>query len=204
MGTEIIIAICALVIAFVTSIVSIYQSYLNRKQFDLNREQSILNREHNRLSVKPNLTVWGLEDNLNQYGNKPGTHAIIRIGVKNNGHGPAVIKDYTVLHDEDELGSNNNIRALRVAIQNKLNTLPTKCEGGINCFGNNTSIAAGASETLIEIRIPIEKNFKPNLYTKIMYKFHFVFKYESMYGEKFERNTLKDRLKANADIAVVE
>lgn len=167
-GAENIIAAMAMLVALFTGIFTAYQAFLTRK--------------HNRLSVKPDVTTWINEDNADGY-------YIVRCDVKNNGIGPAIIRDYSVFYEGQKIGSNENRKALEAAIEEKIDAQGGIIRKSVAVFGKDYPFPAGAEHTLLEIQIPTHTQFDKKPYQDFIDKFDADFTYECIYGKTFTHST---------------
>ncbi len=167
-GAETIIATMAMVVALFTGIFTAYHAFLTRK--------------HNRLSVKPHITTWIDESNVNKY-------YILRCDVMNNGIGSAIIKDYSVFYEGNKIGSSQNRKKLEIAIEEKLKTQQDIIRKKVAVFGKDFPFPAGSKQTLFEIQIPTHSQFDKKPYQEFLDKFDADFTYECMYGKKFKHST---------------
>lgn len=173
-GANNIIASMAMFVALVTSGFTAYHAFLTR--------------QHNRLSVKPNITTWIDEANADGY-------YTLSCDIKNNGIGPAIIRDYSVFYDGQKIGSNQNRKELETAIEEKIGAQKGIISKSISIFGKDYPFPAGAEHTLLKIQIASHAQFDKNPYQEFVDKFDVNFEYECMYGKKFKHSSkdLKDR-----------
>lgn len=157
MKTELIVSITATIISLSAFGVAVWQGYVARR--------------HNRLSVKPMLHFdFGVvKDDL-------------ILTIKNTGIGPAIIRAWTVTFNGKSIGGNS------LQIANKLfEELEVEHMGGNMYFpGFNQAMAAGGSYQILKIKnINLDKEVGQRIRNDLLL-FEAIFKYESIYGEKFE------------------
>lgn len=167
-GADNIIAGMAMLVALFTGVFTAYQAFLTRK--------------HNRLSVKPDVTTWINEDNADGY-------YILRCDVKNNGIGPAIIRDYSVFYEGHKIGSNQNRKALEAAIEEKIDAQSGIIRKSVAVFGKDYPFPAGTEQTLLEIQISNHTQFDKKPYQDFIDKFDADFTYECIYGKTFTHST---------------
>lgn len=160
---ELLISVCAIIVAIFAFITSVCQAYFTRR--------------HNKLSVKPILSV---EFNL-AYKNDDD----FGISLKNNGIGPAILKDLKVFV-EGKLASNfsrDNWEKVFELIQ-----IPKNWEPLISCttIKPDYSISAGDKKQLLKInKKGLETNTLEDM-RNFLKKLKIQITYESIYGEQWK------------------
>ena len=159
MDANTVIAIAAAVVALAALCVSVCEGFQNRK--------------HNRLSIRPRLRL----DKLT-YTGQP-----VRIIVKNNGAGLAIICNFVVKLDKKEVSSDSDppaaVAVRGLGVQEEL--------GDIESFtpSLNDTLAAGEQMSLVAMpNFPDNKEARGKL-RKELSRIDFIITYESIYGETF-------------------
>lgn len=157
-AADIIIAISVTIIALSALIVSIWQGVLNRK--------------HNRLSVRPRLRI-----DLYIHVGCP-----VTITLKNNGIGPATVRQFSVYLDGTKIDGEYSQPAAEA-----LSRLAIHCRADSYTPGEGDTIAAGETITLLSLQdYPVPDNDKERIaLRKDLMRIVFHIRYESMYGEGF-------------------
>ena len=135
--------------------------------------QAIVQRKHNRISVRPHLTratdtSWNNGD------------ACLKVSIKNNGLGPAIIKDFKVFYQNTECEP-------EAAIKKALGELEKNCQFGT--MGEDSALAQGESKTLLSVRFKTQHPSHIELVRKKVDTMDLYISYKSAYGEAWEIDT---------------
>ncbi len=163
---EIIIQIFSVFIALCALLLTIWQGRQNYK--------------HNKLSVKPHLRIMEHEESIED------GKVLIQKSLENCGLGSAIIKDFILLYNNQEV-SRNNRATYEEFLNNKFKDMAV--EFSIGHYIPNFAINVGESLPLLNLQ------FDPNNYnTDFLDKLNLIVHYQSIYqDETFTYDSREDR-----------
>lgn len=144
--------------------------------------QALLMRQHNRLSVKPHLSTWTTDTQVNgEY--------VIYFYLENNGLGPAIIQNFEIFFDGTKIGDCYDRLALNGSMSKRVEEQKGITKHIISLLGLKTAFPAGKKEVLFAIHMPMAMNFSKKIYQDFMDRFDLNLEYSSVYGGKEFLNT---------------
>ncbi len=140
--------------------------------------QAWLTRIHNRLSVRPHLQTH--TSTHTELGHLPTLSYVYEL--RNNGLGPAVIKDWTVFLD----GVKQVLPTGKVVDQLIRGLIPNPLQITTRFIGQDEVIRANDSQVLLAIRLPPLNGEQLKAFEEQLNRLDLVVNYTSMYGEKVQ------------------
>lgn len=142
------------------------------------------NHKHNKLSVKPLLTTVETRHKINDTFETS-------VDIKNTGLGPAIIKDFILIYDDEEVSKNN-----RQLYHEFLNKIASHLNVKHYWFVPNSSMPADDVQELLFFEHKTDDDIL------FLQKLNIKINYQSIYGdETFTYDSRKDRLYHNAECA---
>ncbi len=148
-------------------------------------QQFAANRTHNELSVQPFLTTPV------RYHLHPEDEHFYRLvlRLKNQGHGTALITNYTVYFEDQKLGSAKDSKALSRAIGAKIQEHGNAFYVENFVATRNSAIRAGEETVLISFSVPHDNKDGFDEDLKYLEKFRVEIEYKSLYDKKYSHST---------------
>lgn len=157
------------------------ESVLAMSALGLTIYQAWLSRQHNRLSVKPHL-VWDTQRNWTDAG------LTLHLHIKNNGIGPAIIKDIQFFVDKRRFGLRQIDPVEQVADQLLKGTRNYQVQAQ-SLPGIGSSMPSQATIEIARIFLPGMKKQNEQAFIELLSRGDIKVKYECLYGRSFTMET---------------
>lgn len=155
--------------SFIAMAIALLAIYLTMKQIEMSRE-------HNRLSVRPHLTFESCTNNVEGL--------IMGVMLKNNGIGPAIIKNYKLIWmNKTNVEGHVNINMF---IKEQLKNVDDAVWG---VLAPETPIAVNQEIWLFKIELDKKNKTNTAHFSKFLKSLNIVIDYESIYGDKIFNET---------------
>ena len=148
--------------------------------------QSSLSRSHNRLSVRPNLTIYQYEEN------NDGEYCLSLV-MANNGLGPAIVNEYEVFCNGISLGNSKDATALIAKIDEKVEEFGLASSHERVVFHTGHSVPVNETNHLIKISSSSYNKDMLDVFDYFISEFTVRVVYESMYKEEYRVDTRRSR-----------
>jgi len=155
----------ALVVAICALFLTVYQAHLSRR--------------HNRISVSPSLTSFASRKSDEGHGE-------LRLELRNNGLGPALIDSFRFVLDDVDLTFDDSNEAIGFLTE-LVGNIQIKCE--ITTLTHDNILRSGDSVTVIHI-VFLEVGRSWEHIESLVDRLALNVKYHSMYGEQFVYSTI--------------